>query len=112
MAIIQNHRRGKAVVHLTANVQHAITDFAVPNTAVETMDGLTVTKIFWTGPWTIARGANIIFQTANNSGVWDLAAYGIALTQDPTANLVVNTTSTGATIVIEVAKQSHTLTDD
>lgn len=112
MSIIQNHRRGKAVVHETANVEYALADFATPNAAIETVSGVTVSKIFWTGPWVIKRGSTVIFQTANNTGVWDLAAYGISLTQDPTANLAVNTSSATATLVIEVSKQSNTLTDD
>ena len=112
MPIIQNHRRGKVVIHQLANAEFSITDFATPNTSVETVTGITVTKIFWTGDWKISRGSNVIFQTANNTGVWDLAAYGIALTQDPTANLIVNTASTSASLVIEIAKQSNTLTDN
>jgi hypothetical protein len=109
MAIIQNRSLGHAVTLDVANSTYSCNSFAVPNSSVETVTGLAVTKILWTGPWTISIGSNLIFQTSNNEGVWDLNSMGISLGGYAGANLNVNTTSTTATLILNVAKQSSTI---
>jgi hypothetical protein len=109
MAIIQNRSLGHAVTLDTANATYVVTDFAVPNSSIETVTNIAVTKIFWTGDWTIKRGGTLLWQTANNTGVWDLNKTGISLNSGNTAaNLQINTTSTAATLVLGISKTSST----
>lgn len=110
MSIIQNRPLGHAVTLDTANASYAVADFASPNSSIETVTNIAITKIYWTGDWTIKRGANLIWQTANNAGAWDLNISGISLTAGNTAaNLVINTTSTSATLLLGISKTSSTI---
>jgi hypothetical protein len=109
MSVIQNRSLGHAVTIDTANATYNLTDFAVPNSSVETVSSIAVTKIFWTGDWTIKRGGTVVWQTANNTGFWDLNKAGISLTAGNTAaNLQINTTSTSATLMLGISKTSTT----
>jgi hypothetical protein len=102
MAIIQNRRLGTAVIRDIANATYQITDFATPNTSQETVNNVSITQIYWTGDWTIKRGATVVFR--------DLNSHGIALTDNNAANLTINTTSTSATLVLKLSKVSTALT--
>jgi hypothetical protein len=109
MSIIQNRSLGHAVTLDTANATYLVTDFAVPNSSVETVTNIAVTKIFWTGDWTIKRGGTLIWQTSNNTGFWDLNKTGISLNAGNTAaNLQINTTSSSATLMLGISKVSST----
>lgn len=111
MAIIQNRSVGHAVTLDTANATYVVSDFATPNSSVETVTNIAITKIFWTGDWTIKRGGTILWQTANNTGSWDLNISGIALnsgSSNTAANLQINTTSTSATLLLGISKKSYT----
>ena len=109
MSVIQNRTQGHAVTLDTANASYAVTDFASPNSSVGTVTDIAITKIFWTGDWKISRGSTVIWQTANNTGAWDLNVSGISLTAGNTAaNLVINTTSTNATLLLGISKKSST----
>lgn len=108
MAITQNRSKGHAVTVDIANANYQLADFAVPNSSIETVTGVCITKIIWTGDWTIKRGATVVFQTANNEGHWDLSSMGISLNTGSTANLTVNTTSSSATLILGVSKTSST----
>ena len=109
MAIIQNRSQGHAVTSDIANAVYVLADFGVPNSTIETVTSFAITKIFWTGDWTIKRANTIVFQTANNAGVWDLNAAGISLNSGNTAaNLSINTTSSSATLVLGISKTSST----
>ena len=53
--------------------------------------------------------ANAVFQTANNTGVWDLNKTGISLTSGNTAaNISINTTSTAASLILGISKTAYT----
>jgi hypothetical protein len=109
MAIIQNRSLGHAVTSDIANVTYVAADFGVPNSTIETVTNFAITKIFWTGDWTIKRGGTVVFQTANNTGVWDLNAAGISLNSGNTAaNLQINSTSTAASLILGISKTSST----
>ena len=110
MAIISNRRAGHVTTLDTANTTYNLTDFASPNTSVETVSAISIVKIFWTGDWTIKRGATTVFQTANNTGVWDLNSAGMAITANSTANLVLSTASSSASIMLNLGKTSTILT--
>jgi hypothetical protein len=110
MAIIQNRSQGHAVTSDIANATYVVVDFAVPNGTIETVTGFAITKIFWTGDWTIKRANTVVFQTANNTGVWDLNTAGISLTNsaNAAANLSINTTSSAASLILGISKTSST----
>jgi hypothetical protein len=111
MAIILNRIKGHAVTSDVANAAYVLTDFATPNASYEAVTGLTISKIFWTGDWTIKRGSSVIWQTANNTGAFDLRAAGIYLPTGNSSNLSVNTTSSSASIILELGKISTTTVD-
>jgi hypothetical protein len=78
------------------------------NTSLENVTAAAITKIFWSGNWTIKRGSNtVVTLGANNGGVWDLRGNGVALSEYPGATIVLETTDETASIIIEVAKQSY-----
>lgn len=109
MPIIQNRSLGHAVTLDTANATYVVADFASPNSSLETVTDIAITKIYWTGPWVISRGGSVIWQTANNNGVWDLNVSGISLNAGNTAaNLQINSTSTSATLLLGISKKSST----
>ena len=106
MAIIQNRSQGHAVTSDIANATYVVADFAITS---ETVTNIAITKIFWTGDWSIKRGGTVLWQTANNTGVWDLNKAGISLNSGNTAaNLQINTTSSAATLVLGISKTSST----
>jgi hypothetical protein len=109
MAIMQNRSLGHAVTIDTANNTYNPSDFAVPNSSIETVNTLGITKIIWTGDWVIKRGGVVVWQTANNTGFFDLNKAGISITVGNTAaNIQINTTSSSATLILGVSKQSST----
>ena len=104
---IQNRLNGHAVFRFTANATIALSDMSV-NTSQENITNMAITKIFWTGDWTIKRGSNTVFTSnTNTADHWDLKGSGISLTEDSAATIVVNTTGTTSTLIIEVAKQTY-----
>ena len=106
MSVIQNRSLGHAVTLDTANATYNLTDFA---TSSETVTNIAITKLAWTGDWVIKRGGTLLWQTANNTGFWDLNAAGISLNAGNTAaNLQINTTSTSASLVLGISKTSYT----
>jgi hypothetical protein len=104
MAILQNRSLGHASTADIANASYVPSDFAVTG---ETVTDIAITKIIWTGDWKIKRGNSVIWQTANNTGMWDLNAAGISLNSGNTAaNLQINSTSSSATLVLGISKVS------
>lgn len=109
MGIILNPQRGHVTTRDMANASYVIADFASPNSSVETVTGVAISRILWTGDWVIKRGGVVVFQTANNVGVFDLTKHAISLTDNTAANLTVNTTSTSATLILQLSKKSNVL---
>ena len=108
MTII-NNRPGQHVVTLDiANNSYQLSQFAMPNTSLETVTGLTITKIWWTGPWQVLRGNTVVFNSdaAASVGQWDLKGNGIVININQSANVVVLTPSTNASILLEFGKIS------
>ena len=99
-----------AIASVIANSTFTLANVASPNTSIETVTSINISKIFWTGPWTISWGNTVVFQTANNNGVWELDKAGMLLAPNCTNSIVVNSTSTSATLVLKISKQSTILT--
>jgi len=84
---------------LTAN----LTNVAV---AGETVQGLSVKKIMWSGNCSISRGANSLFSFASGTaGMIDLSGNGMANKEDFTGTIVL-TTNDGGFLYVLVGKQS------
>jgi hypothetical protein len=100
----QNRLYGHAWFSATANVTIALADCAANTT--ENVQNIAITNIIHSGPWSIYRGSNLVWQTSNTDYTFDFAAHGTALSQYSGATLVCNTASTTASILIQVSKQS------
>ena len=102
--IVANKKGGKVVIRCDSNNTMNVSSLAVGG---ETLTGLVITQIAWTGSntWTIARGSNTIFTLPGN-GQLNLAASGITLGEDGTANLTITNpqAAPAGTLLIEVKK--------
>ena len=115
MSIINNKLNRTAIIRLTANATVNLADLAVSNVAsntitspiTETVVGATITRIYWSGNTTIARGSNVVFQApSGTSDHWDLSSAGIVLSEYPGASLVFTVDAAGM-VICEVTKQSN-----
>ena len=80
------------------------------NAVSETVQSMSISEIMWTGDWTIARGANTVFDTAaaTTQGHFDFQASGMRL-EDSVAQLTSSCvcTLTGAgSLLIKFHKSS------
>lgn len=109
MPIIKNQIGGHVGVVDIANASYTTANLASPNTSVETVTGVGVARILWTGDWVVKQGANILFQTgANTSGTWDLTAQGLVLQGANTAaNITANTAGSSSTIALILTKYAY-----
>lgn len=119
MPIIQNQFKGqRAVVRVSGGAASNTETYALagfsqtqnttsgPGTfgSSDTITGLTISKIIYTGNVAVLRGANTLFQSGtNNDGIWNLDTFGIALNEYPQANLTITTGAYG-TAIVEVKK--------
>ena len=77
------------------------------NTDAETITGAAITKIFWTGSWTISRGSNTVLYLSNTGpGVFDFVGHGTAIREWPAATVVCANNDTNGTLVIQLSKQT------
>lgn len=109
MPIIKNQVAGHVGTVDIANVTYTTANIASPNTSVETVTGMGVARILWTGDWVVKQGANVLFQTAaNTSGTWDLSSEGIVLTgANSAANITANTAGSASTLVMILTKYAY-----
>ena len=106
--VYTQNKGGKAVIRDTANATYVVAgNSAASNVASagETVVGASISQIWWTGDWTVKRGANTVL-VLKDSGSWDLNGSGINLGEFPAANLVVEAANTG-TIIVELSKNSN-----
>lgn len=105
MPVINNKKGGNPVVRVTANTTITLADTAVPNSSVEEVTSLTINDIMWSGNCTIKRGANTLL-VLQDSGYLDFAGTGKALTEDASANVVIEIAATG-TVIMTLGKASN-----
>lgn len=109
MPIIQNKQNTQAVIRSTATETFNLADFTIGD---ETINSLHITQVYWTGPWTVARGANTILSLvqADNwifDGVTALREGG-----DQSITVTPANSETGQTgTIIMVLKKQNTITD-
>lgn len=109
MAIVKNQIGGHVGTVDIANAVYTTANIASPNSSVESVTGMAVSRLLWTGDWVIKQGANVIFQTgANTSGTWDLSSEGILLMgANNAANITANTTGSASTLVMVLTKYAY-----
>lgn len=105
--VLSNQKGGKLVMLFTSNTEVSVASANVD--ATETVTGLHINQI-WTGTdgagyWKIARGSNTII-VHDGSDYVDYAGNGAALQIDPTANVIVNCTSSNCTLIVDFQKVS------
>lgn len=110
MPTVNNKKGGRALIRATTTETIVVAGaVGVSNVASvgETVISGAINKIWWSGTWTVARGANTLLSLAN-SGFWDLNGQGAALGEYPEATLVL--TGSGS-IIVELAKKSNFASD-
>lgn len=101
--IISNQQRGRAVILASANETHAISDFAF--NAGETVQGVTILEVYFSGLWTVSRGANTLLNLSGTDH-WSMKDSGVEISLYPAANVTVSTTTSNSSIILVVEKQS------
>lgn len=108
MRIISNKLGQAVTLHFTASETVTITgNSSVSNIAMgsEIVSGSAIRRIWYGGPATISRGANLV-SSATGSGEHDFAGHGSAINLDTGASLVVSITGTNF-VMIELSKKSN-----
>jgi hypothetical protein len=109
MPIIKNQIGGHVGTFDTANVTYTTANIASPNSSVETVTGMALARILWTGDWVVKQGSNVIFQApAGTSGTWDVSAEGLLLMgANNAANITANTANTQSSIAMVLTKYAY-----
>jgi hypothetical protein len=108
MAIIKNQNSGHVATLDIANATYTTANLS-SNSSIETVTGMGVAHIFWTGDWVIKQGATVLFQSpANTAGFWDLTAQGLILQGANTAaNITANTAGSSSTLSLILTKYAY-----
>lgn len=104
MPVEQNKKRGKAVIRMVANGTITLADLQL---AGETVRAASITAVYWTGPWTLTRGANTVLQLTDGQDNWELEG-DVALNDGSDQSFVFSHGTPAGTIILEVNK----LTED
>jgi hypothetical protein len=97
MPIVNNKLNSYVVIRATSNETYALADVQMTN---ETVNGLEIKEVFFSGNCAIARGANTLL-TLNGTDHWRLDTAYLAMTEWPAANVVVTVTSGSLIIVLD-----------
>lgn len=96
MPLLNNRTNRVALLTTEANTATV----ASLNAVSETVTSAKINKIWWTGQWTVARGANTVFTSpAGSSGEWILSDEGVSIDLDTTATIVSTPTGDGTIIL-------------
>jgi len=110
MPVIKNQMAGHAGVVDIANNSYALSAFAA-NTS-ETITGIAICQMAWSGDWTIKMGNTVVWQTyANTFGEIDFTSMGCTLAQNincsPNGNLTISTIGVQSSIALRISKYSY-----
>lgn len=106
MTVIQNKIGSKAVLRTFVTVTANLTDFQA---AGETVAGLGISQVYYTGDWTVARGANTVL-ALHGSDNWEFDGL-LELDQDSTGNLTITAGTNPGMLILELRKQFALGTD-
>jgi hypothetical protein len=100
MPIVRNSKKRTVVFRATANET-----FTVASTVVgdETVVGLGITEVYWTGDWTVKRGANTLLVLNAGQDNWDFTGWG-SLIEWYDADIVLEQGAVLGTIIIGCSK--------
>jgi len=106
MTISTGFKKQSATVVAVTNTSIQLTDLQANST--DPVTAFSVARVFWSTANTttgikLARGANTLL-VLQGTDHWDLAASGISLTQDSTANLVITIPDGVSSCVLELKK--------
>jgi len=73
MPISNNSKSKNVVIRATAPETISLASTQVGG---ENVVGLAITKVFWTGDWTIKRGANVLLVLTDGQDNWDFTGWG------------------------------------
>lgn len=97
MPIVYNKRNEFVVIRATANETYSLANVQLSE---ETVIGLEVKEIFFSGNCGIARGANTLL-TLNGTDHWRLDQAYVALTEFPAADVTLTVTSGSMIVVLD-----------
>lgn len=100
MPISNNSRKKSCTIRATANETITV---ASTQLAGETVVGLGITEVFWTGDWTVRRGANTLLVLTDGQDSWDLTGWG-ALKEWMGADIVLEQGTVPGTIILGCSK--------
>lgn len=100
MPISNNSKKKSCTIRATANESITVASTQVGG---ETVIGLSITEIFWTGDWTVKRGANTLLVLTDGQDSWDLTGWG-ALKEDMAADIVLEQGTVKGTIILGCSK--------
>jgi len=108
MPISVNQSGGRVLIRATATESYVVAgNNTVSNicaSALESVNSAYISKVYWSGTWAVARGANTVLSLTGN-GNWDLAGQGVPIQDYNTA--AVSVTGSG-TILLQLTKDSNT----
>ena len=73
MPIALNSKKKGCVIRATADETISLANTQVDG---ETVIGLGITEVFWTGDWTVKRGANTLLVLTDGQDSWDFTGWG------------------------------------
>lgn len=108
MPISYNQSGGRVLIRATGAESYIVAgNNAVSNiaaNAIEFVNTAYISKVYWSGTWTVARGSNTVLNLTGN-GNWDLAGQQMSIQDYNSANVVI--TGSG-TILLQLTKDSNT----
>lgn len=106
MAIIQNAIKGKCTFKATSNTTFSVSDLAAEsNTWIENVTGASIIRILASGPATVFRGSNVVFQCVKPD-TFNLLEGGISFTDFSSNNCSITMTG-NSTVIVQFSKQSN-----
>ena len=103
MGLLSNQKGGR-LVYRFVDANGTINVGASNSTSDEVVTELYIREVAFNGEWIVKRGANTVMHLTG-TGEFELASKGMAETESPTANIVVQAVGNG-TIYIQCGKKS------
>jgi len=100
MPLALNAKQRNVVIRAIADETITVASTAVGG---ETVAGLGITGIYWTGDWTVKRGANTLLVLTDGQDSWDLTGWG-SLREDAAADIVLTSGTVKGTILLNCTK--------
>ncbi len=103
MPIAVNSKNRTCVIRATANETHTVASTQVGD---EVVVGLGITRIHWTGDWTVKRGDNVLLVLTDGQDSWDLMGWG-SLREWADQDIVLEQGTVPGTIILGCTKYNN-----